>query len=578
MKGVLDEQLIIVRTEISRSVHNLLELARQIGHDELVATIQDLADRIDDPFMFVIVGEVKAGKSSFINALLETETDICKVAPSPMTDTIQQITYGEPAREEIINTYLKRLYQPVDILKDIAIVDTPGTNTIIDHHQEITERFIPGADLIIFVFEAKNPYRQSAWEFFDFIHADWRKKIIFILQQKDLMEADDLAVNIEGVRRHAREKGIDDPLVFAVSAKQEQAGEKDESGYNPLRAYIQESVTGGKAPVLKLESNVNTALSVSRKIEEGLAVRREQWEVDKAFREDIDETLEKQTQICRDQVDLLVENLLAGYDKTMWEKTEELSGVLSFGSVLKRSFASIFTKNPSVKEWLTGFATEMEEELNASLRQKLNDRVLDLAESIQQMGQIIDLKIRSSKTILKDDHEIFSDIAEKRSRILTELQQTFVEFLNKADNFKDETIFTQKDKMSPHLATGGGIAVVGVILTVLTNGMVFDITGGVLTAIGFLFAGVSLGLQKRKILSKFKEEIKIGRSKLEEDVTDRLKQYVVFVRTQIEKNFGEFDLLLATEEGELKNLSNKQADIVQGLQKLESDLNKMMAG
>ena len=146
-------------------MHDLLDLSKDIGHQGLEATITDLKDRIEEPFMFVIVGEVKAGKSSFINALLETETDICKVAPSPMTDTIQQILYGETTHEEIINPYLKRIYQPVEILQEIAIVDTPGTNTIIEHHQEITERFIPGADLIVFVFEAKNPYRQSAWEF-----------------------------------------------------------------------------------------------------------------------------------------------------------------------------------------------------------------------------------------------------------------------------------------------------------------------------------------------------------------------------------------------------------------------------
>ena len=146
--------------------------------------------------MFVIVGEVKAGKSSFINALLNTGEEICKVAPAPMTDTIQQIVYGETASEVSVNPFLRKITQPADILKEIAIVDTPGTNTIIEHHQEITERFIPSADLIVFVFEAKNPYRQSAWDFFDFINEEWRRKIIFVLQQKDLMNEADMAINV----------------------------------------------------------------------------------------------------------------------------------------------------------------------------------------------------------------------------------------------------------------------------------------------------------------------------------------------------------------------------------------------
>ncbi|MBL0100328.1 MAG: dynamin family protein [Saprospiraceae bacterium] len=87
--------------------------------------------------------------------MLDTDKEICKVAPMPMTDTIQQILFGEEERIETINPYLKKIYQPVEILREIAIVDTPGTNTIVQHHQEITEKFIPYSDLIVFCFEAK---------------------------------------------------------------------------------------------------------------------------------------------------------------------------------------------------------------------------------------------------------------------------------------------------------------------------------------------------------------------------------------------------------------------------------------
>jgi len=576
MNGVLDVRQLELRNKIATSVDQLLHLAKEIGHDGLMSTIGDLKDRIEEPFMFVIVGEVKAGKSSFINALLETEQDICKVAPSPMTDTIQQILYGETAREEIINPYLKRIYHPVEILKEIAIVDTPGTNTIIKHHQEITERFVPGADLIVFVFEAKNPYRQSAWEFFDYIHEDWRKKVIFILQQKDLIDPNDLAINLEGVKKQALEKGIAVPTVFAVSAKQEQEGLKEESGYFPLRTYIHEKITGGKAPVLKLESNVGTALSITHKIKSGLDIRQKQYETDVEFREDIRKTLDKQSDISNDQVDVLVENLLAGYDQTMRKKTDELSGVLSFGSVLKRSISSVFTKEQSIKDWLSQFALDMEEDLNGKLRNRLNERVLDLAESIQQMGQIIDLKIRSSKTILQNDDEIFSDIAEKRSKVLTELQDAFTNFLKQSDNFKNETIFKDKQNMSPTLATGGGIAVVGVLLTIVTNGMVFDITGGVITTIGLLFAGVSLGLQKRKIMKNFTAEIQKGRDKLESDVTLRLKEYVAFIREQIDANFKKFDQLLASEKDALNVLQNQHLLIKTELESIGSEVEKAL--
>lgn len=174
-----DPKLEVYQSLIDESVKNLHDLTMDIRHKELMETVSELRGRVRDPFMFVVVGEVKAGKSSFINALLKADREICKVAPMPMTDTIQQILYGPEEMEVFINPHFKRIFVAADILKEIAIVDTPGTNTIVAHHQEITERFIPSSDLIVFVFESKNPYRQSAWDFFDYIKEEWRKKSDF---------------------------------------------------------------------------------------------------------------------------------------------------------------------------------------------------------------------------------------------------------------------------------------------------------------------------------------------------------------------------------------------------------------
>ena len=77
-----------------------------------------------------------------------------------MTDTIQQIIYGKEHTITALSAVLKRITYNEEILKEIAIVDTPGTNTIISHHQEITERFIPVSDLIVFVFESSVKLRQ----------------------------------------------------------------------------------------------------------------------------------------------------------------------------------------------------------------------------------------------------------------------------------------------------------------------------------------------------------------------------------------------------------------------------------
>lgn len=548
-------------SKLAISTDKLLDITREIGHEKLELTLVELRDQLEAPFTFVIVGEVKAGKSSFINALLDTDKEICKVAPMPMTDTIQQILYGETERIEEINPYLKKIYQPVEILKEIAIVDTPGTNTIVAHHQEITERFIPYSDLIVFVFEAKNPYRQSSWEFFNYINAEWHRKIVFVLQQKDLLPEADLKINFDGVVEHAKKKGISDPKVFAVSAKLEQADFHDISGFKEIRSYIENNITGGKAPELKFQNNVHTLLTISAKLDDSMKNRISQYDADVKFREEIKELIQTQHLKTTKQIEVLSDNLLDSYDNITRQKLDDLEDGLSFMSVVKRSFSSIFGKESSLKEWLTTQAKDFELKLNTSLRDKLQNGIIDVAENIQIMGKLVDNKLRYSTTILKNNDEIFADIAERRINVLKDLQQSFNQFMNTAENFYDERMVSESSKMTPNLAAGGGVAIVGVILAAVAQGAVFDITGGVLTAVGVLFAGVTLGLNRSKVIGKFEEEIIKGRSKMKQEVAEKLDDYTIRIRQKIESNFFEFDQMLEKEGMTIMRVNKVQAEI-----------------
>ncbi len=572
MLQILDDKLQALRAHIDEIAKDLHELTIEIGHDQLRQTVSELRNRINEPFMFVIVGEVKAGKSSFINALLSTGKEVCKVAPQPMTDTIQQVIWGEMEQVISINPYLKKITHPVEILKEIAIVDTPGTNTIVEHHQEITERFIPSSDLIVFVFEAKNPYRQSAWDFFDYIHSEWRRKVIFVLQQKDLMAEADLPINISGVYQHAQKKGIESPQVFAVSAKLEQEGNHADSGYLPLRDFIRENITGGKAPILKLSNNISTCRNLNERIGKGIADRRRQWEADIRFRNDVTETLQKQEGKSLRQVEMLVENLLAGYDRITLQKEEELEEGLGFFSLLKRTIAGIFTKKASAQEWLEALAKDLDQQLHLELQNKLNDNVADLADSIQQMAKTIDQKIHHSETILRNNHDIFSDIAERRATVMQDLQETFTRFLNRPENFSADQLFPDKKMGSASIATGSGLAVVGIILAAVTKLSVFDITGGVLTSIGVLFAGFTSAAKKRKIVEGFQQEIQKGRGLLQGELSNKLRTYVTSIKEKIDANFEGFDSMLEKEEVQVGKLEERQGGIEGRLRQVEDKI------
>lgn len=577
MQSIIDPATHRLYEQVEPTLTKLRDLTTEINHQEMSQTMQDIVERLDTPFTFVIVGEVKAGKSSFINALLDTDREICKVAAHPMTDTIQQIVYGPEESITDINPYIKRITQPVDILQEIAIVDTPGTNTIVDHHQEITERFIPFSDLIVFVFEAKNPYRQSSWEFFDYINEEWRRKIIFVLQQKDLMVPADLITNIDGVTQQAIKKGITEPKVFAVSAKQELEGLKEVSGFQGIRGYISDQITGGKAPLLKLQNNIHTAQTISQKIQASLDLRRKQWEVDTEFRNKIRETLDKQEAKTEYQINVLVENLLATYDKSTSDTTDKLSEGLSFFPVMKRSFNSIFGSTKSLKAWLETEAKDFEYQLNNSLKTKLQQGIVDVADNIQTMAKLVHAQISENKTVLTDSDEIFANIAERRANVLKDLQSSFQDFMANSENFYDEKLVKESSSVAPNLAAGSGLAAVGVILATITNGAVFDITGGILTTIGVLFAGVSLGLKRRKILNGFTDEIAKGRKKIEAEVSEKLKDYTQRIKQRIDDNFFQLDRLLEHEERVLTKFDQVQDEVRAELTQHEGECDSLLA-
>lgn len=569
---ILNQRTMALRAQCEDLVKDLQQLSQEIGHKELAATVGELRNRMTEPFMFVIVGEVKAGKSSFVNALLEAGREICAVAPQPMTDTIQQILYGEKEESVSVNPYLKKVYLPVDILREIAVVDTPGTNSIVERHQEITEHFIPASDLVIFVFEAKNPYRQSAWDFFEFIHREWHKKIIFVLQQKDLMSPEDLAVNEAGLFDHALKKGMSEPAIFSVSAKDELEGRFDRSNFSAVRDYIRTHVTGGRGAAMKLKNNVATSRNILDRIRIDLDTRIRQFEQDTAFRKDILLTLDNQEKKSNHHVSLLIENLLNGYDRITKSIGQELADGLSFPALLKRSLMGIFSKQATIGDWLENLAKKLELHLNAELRNKLNDGVVDLADSVQMMAKMIDLKIRSGDTVVKGDTYIFETISERRAATLKELQEAFSRFMSRSENFSDTRLFPENTTVSPNIAAGSGAAVIGIILAGVTKMAVLDITGGVLTGVGMLFAGITAGVQRRRIVQGYNDEITRGRAQMQDVLDGKLRGYVRTIKGRIGENFSELDALLANEETQIAHFNQNWETISTRLESLDTEL------
>jgi uncharacterized membrane-anchored protein YhcB (DUF1043 family)/signal recognition particle receptor subunit beta len=240
------------------------------GTPEAMAIVNNLVTSLKEPFVFVVVGEVNVGKSTFLNALFGQ--DFSRTGVMPTTDKILFFKYGPEHRTVPLSPTLDEVQAPADFLRDFHIVDTPGTNSIADEHQQITERFVPIADLVIFVFSAMNPWGASAWQFLEKVHRDWMRNVVFVLQQADLRSAEEIAVIKDYMAELCRGRFGREFPIFPVSAKKafrarngealDRDGLLEESGFLPLEAHLSALVRAQPARQRKLAGTVQLARQI----------------------------------------------------------------------------------------------------------------------------------------------------------------------------------------------------------------------------------------------------------------------------------------------------------------------------
>ena len=149
-------------------------------------TLEKSIAQLDDFFLLVIVGEFNAGKSAFINALLGQP--ILREGVTPTTTRVNVLRHGEEEGRIIENDHLHILTAPVNLLENLSIVDTPGTNAIIREHEMITNQFVPRADLVLFVTSTDRPFSESERVFLERIR-DWGKNVVVVLNKIDLLQS-----------------------------------------------------------------------------------------------------------------------------------------------------------------------------------------------------------------------------------------------------------------------------------------------------------------------------------------------------------------------------------------------------
>ena len=192
--------------ELLREERKLLARLRTSLARYDVATDQQRAldrsiEQLDELFLLVIVGEFNSGKSAFINALIGSR--IVEEGVTPTTAQINVLQYGETVDRTVRDAALHVITAPAPLLREIHIVDTPGTNAVIREHERITAEFVPRSDLVLFVTSADRPFTETERAFLEQVRG-WGKKVVLVVNKIDILDGETQIAEVVELRRFER--------------------------------------------------------------------------------------------------------------------------------------------------------------------------------------------------------------------------------------------------------------------------------------------------------------------------------------------------------------------------------------
>ena len=214
--GDRQEALLADERALMQRLRTVLE---RFGSDVVPADVRTLDDTIlhlDELFLLVVAGEFNSGKSSFINALLGEP--VLREGVTPTTDRINILKYGPEPSERSRDEFVLEIHYPADVLREINLVDTPGTNAVIRRHEELTRDFIPRSDMVLFVTSADRPFTESERAFLEQIR-EWGKKVVIVINKVDILQLDEVDQVVSFVRENAVPLLGREPDVFPLSSR-----------------------------------------------------------------------------------------------------------------------------------------------------------------------------------------------------------------------------------------------------------------------------------------------------------------------------------------------------------------------
>jgi small GTP-binding protein len=507
---------------------------------------------LEELFLLVIVGEFNSGKSAFINALLDAE--IAEEGVTPTTDRITVLRYGdEPIERERRDWILEKGY-PNEFLREIAIVDTPGTNAIIRHHEELSRGFVPRSDLVLFVTSAERPLTESERGYLELIR-DWGKKVVVVVNKADLLQGKEAARQVrsfvEGGIRSAL--GLAPPifLVSALLAKKAKAAtstiERDAllraSGFDELEGYVTDLLDEEGRVRLKLESPLGVVEELTRRYKAAMDERLSLLEEDFRTSENVES-----------QLGLYVEDMKRDFEARLAEIENIIHSLNERGDAWLEENIRLMNVRELVRQ--EKVQERFKREVVADTEDLIDERVDELIDwmvdrNLKQWRTVVEYVERRRQA--RYDERLIGEVGDRfeynRGQLLQSVGKNATNVVQRYDREREseQLAASIQGAVAQTAALEVGAVGIGAVVVALATTRFLDATGLIAAAIIAGYGLFVLPNRRRKARQEFREKTDSLRERLGEVVRrqfdaelnrsvermrDAIAPYTRFVRTE----------------------------------------------
>ena len=568
-----DELLKEERQLLSRLQLALVKFDAAPDHQSALATS---ISQLDELFLLVIVGEFNAGKSAFINALVGSP--VAQEGVTPTTAQINVLQYGETAGRHVKDNNLHVITAPAEILREIHIVDTPGTNAIIREHEAITAEFVPRSDLVLFVTSADRPFTETERAFLEQVRG-WGKKVVVVINKVDILEN---SQQVDEIRTFVAESAHSllgfRPEIFPVSARLALKAKQGDpslwpaSGFEALERYIASSLDAPGRVHLKLLNPLGVGSALTDRhaaiIDERLGLLKDDFATL--------EGVESQLTVYQQDLTRDFEFRMADIDKILLEM--ERRGQDYFDETIRIGRFMDLLNRTRVQQ---GFEQEVIADTPQQIERKVGELVdwLVAADLRQWQGVTAHLAERRrqyrDKIVGEDSGQFHYD----RTRLIDAVSRESQRVVDSYDRKREAQQLADNARNAVATAAAAGATALGLgaILTAAATTAAADVTGiilaSVVAAIGFFI----LPAKRQKAKDEMRAKIADVRQRLSEALRKQFSTEIIRSGDRIREGIAPYSRFVRAEGEKLRSVDAELKEISAALASLRARIERPAA-